>query len=59
VHQIYALLDRHSHKYNGQKFIKMHARLSAEQFYRKLGYVDMPFDDPSIQKEYINLGKEL
>jgi len=46
-------------KYNGQKFIKMHARLSAEQFYRKLGYVDMPFDDPSIQKEYINLGKEL
>ncbi|MGD0465894.1 MAG: bifunctional GrpB family protein/GNAT family N-acetyltransferase [Gammaproteobacteria bacterium] len=46
-------------KYQKQQFIKMHARLSAEQFYRKLGYVDMPFDDPSIQKEYIDLGKEL
>lgn len=46
-------------KYKRKKFIKMHARLSAEQFYRNLGYSNMLFDDPSIQKEYIDLGKEL
>ena len=46
-------------KYKERKFIKMHARLSAEQFYRNLGYSNMLFDDPSIQKEYIDLGKEL
>ena len=46
-------------KYQGQQFIKMHARLSAEQFYRKLGYIDMKFDDPSIQPEYRNLGKKI
>ena len=44
-------------KHQKRQFIKMHARLGAEQFYRKLGYVDVQFDDPSIQKEYINLGK--
>lgn len=46
-------------KYQGRKIIKMHARLNAEQFYRNLGYSDMLFNDPSIQKEYIDLGKEL
>jgi histone acetyltransferase (RNA polymerase elongator complex component) len=41
------------------KVIKMHSRLSAEHFYRKLGYIEMPFDDPSIQERYIDLGKVL
>jgi len=46
-------------KYNGRKIIKMHARLSAENFYRNLGYSDMLFYDPCIQQEYVDLGKEL
>lgn len=37
----------------------MHSRLSAEAFYRKLGFAEMSFDDPSIQQEYIDLGKVL
>lgn len=41
------------------KIIKMHARLDAEPFYRKLGYVEMPFDEPSMMEQYINLGKVL
>lgn len=41
------------------KFVKMHARLSAENFYRKLGYEDCIFDDRSIQERYVNLGKFL
>ena len=46
-------------KYQERQYIKMHARLSSEQFYRKLGYIDMKFDDPSIQQEYRDLGKEI
>ncbi len=41
------------------KVLKMHSRLSAEPFYRKLGFAEMPFDDPSIQEQYIDLGKAL
>ena len=41
------------------KVLKMHARISAEAFYRKLGYIDMEFNDISIQKNYIDLGKML
>ncbi|MCC8377371.1 MAG: GNAT family N-acetyltransferase [Rickettsia endosymbiont of Graphium doson] len=41
------------------KILKMHARISAEAFYRKLGYIDMEFNDISIQKNYIDLGKML
>lgn len=41
------------------EIIKMHARLDAEPFYRKLGYVEMPFDEPSMLEHYINLGKVL
>ncbi|HJD66421.1 MAG TPA: GNAT family N-acetyltransferase [Rickettsia endosymbiont of Bembidion nr. Transversale] len=41
------------------KILKMHARISAETFYRKLGYIDMEFNDISIQKNYIDLGKML
>lgn len=41
------------------KIIKMHARPDAEAFYRKLGYIDMEFNDISIQKNYIDLGKML
>ncbi len=46
-------------KHQGRHLFKMHARLSAEHFYRKLGYKEMPFEDPCIQKEYIDLGKFL
>ncbi|ABE04568.1 hypothetical protein A3306_07355 [Rickettsia bellii] len=41
------------------KVLKMHSRISAEAFYRKLGYIDMEFNDISIQKNYIDLGKML
>lgn len=41
------------------KLLKMHARPAAEAFYRKLGYIDMEFNDTSIQKNYIDLGKVL
>jgi hypothetical protein len=44
-------------KLHGRTTIKMHANLSAEHFYRKLGYVDMEFDDIPISKETIDLGK--
>ena len=44
-------------KSQGGDIIKMHANLSAEKFYRKLGYVDMVFDDISISKDIIDLGK--
>ena len=39
--------------------IKLHSHLGAELFYRKLGYTDMFFDDPCMQKEYVDLGKVL
>jgi len=41
------------------KILKMHARPSAEDFYCKLGYINMEFNDTSIQKNYIDLGKVL
>lgn len=42
------------------KVIKLHSRLSAEHFYRKLGFVEMEFNDqPSIQEQYIDLGRVL
>lgn len=41
------------------KILKMHAKLNAESFYRKLGYIDMKFSDVSVQKNYIDLGKIL
>lgn len=37
--------------------IKLHARLSAEDFYRKLDYQDTEFDDPCMDQDYIHLGK--
>lgn len=46
-------------KHQGKKVIRLHAASQAEGFYRKLGYFDMPFDDPSIAKETIDLGKIL
>lgn len=39
------------------KTIKIHAELSAEQFYRNQGYIDMSFDDTSISSTIVNLGK--
>ena len=46
-------------KTQGRNIIKLHANPNAENFYRKLGYVDMEFDDASISKEIIDLGKIL
>jgi N-acetylglutamate synthase-like GNAT family acetyltransferase len=46
-------------KHKKIKILKMHARLSAEGFYRKLGYQECDFDDRCIQQHYINLGKIL
>jgi GrpB-like predicted nucleotidyltransferase (UPF0157 family)/GNAT superfamily N-acetyltransferase len=39
--------------------IKLHARPDSMPFYKKLGYCEMIFDDPSIQKNSIDLGKIL
>lgn len=41
------------------KFVKTRIRLSAEPFYRKLGFVEMSFDDCSVQEQYVDLGKVL
>ena len=46
-------------KHQERHLFKIRARLSAENFYRNLGYKEMPFEDPCIQKEYIDLGKVL
>jgi GNAT superfamily N-acetyltransferase len=46
-------------KKEGIAVIKMHARPSALSFYTALGYGPMVFDDPSIQTEYVDLGKVL
>lgn len=46
-------------KRQGTEIIKTHASLRAEGFYRSLGYQNMPFDDPSICADTINLGKKL
>ncbi|MEK6734215.1 MAG: GNAT family N-acetyltransferase [Pseudomonadota bacterium] len=46
-------------KSQGHNIIKIHANPNAEDFYRKLGYDDMEFDDVSISKEIIDLGKIL
>lgn len=43
-----------------KKFVKMHSRPEAENFYRKLGYTDCIFeDDKSIQVAHVDLGKKL
>lgn len=44
---------------HGRRTIKLHAALEAESFYRKLGYVDIDFDDPCITTQFVNLGKTL
>lgn len=45
------------------KIFKLHSRLKSEFFYRKLGFVAMPFEDlrspPTITETYIDLGKPL
>ena len=46
-------------KRQGRRVIKIHAALSAEQFYRKLEYEAMTFDDLSISQDSIDLGKIL
>lgn len=46
-------------KNKGKKVIKTHSALPAEQFYHKLGYIPMKFDDRSILIESVDLGKEL
>ena len=39
--------------------IKLHANPDAESFYRKLGYIDMKFDDISVSEDTIDLGKNI
>ena len=51
LEQWVALHDRH--------IIKTHARPESASFYEKLGYVDMPFEDTSIQKNCRDMGKVL
>jgi GNAT superfamily N-acetyltransferase len=50
-------------KLQERKVIKLHANLKAENFYRKLGYINMPFEDPQLHEFFIsltvNLGKVL
>jgi GrpB-like predicted nucleotidyltransferase (UPF0157 family)/GNAT superfamily N-acetyltransferase len=46
-------------KSQGRSIFKMHSNVRAEPFYRKFAYVDMPFDDHSINPQCVNLGKEL
>lgn len=46
-------------KYRGYSVIKLHANLKAENFYRKIGYDNMQFDDVSISCTVVDLGKKL
>ena len=46
-------------KHQDRGVIKIHAALRAERFYRKLGYIEMEFNDQSISEEIIDLGKVL
>lgn len=46
-------------KQQGRKIIKLHANPDAVMFYRKLGYNNMEFDDVSISKDVVDLGKRL
>lgn len=46
-------------KRKGRTILKMHANLTAESFYRKRGYADIAFDEPSINPHHVNLGKVL
>ena len=53
-----SFLERWLH-FKGIKTIKVHAETIAENFYRKLGYVDVEFNDISISKTTTKLGKAL
>ena len=46
-------------KSQGKSIIKLHAAPEAEQFYRRLGYDNMEFNDVSIGENNIDLGKLL
>jgi GNAT superfamily N-acetyltransferase len=39
--------------------LKLHTDLQTEQFYRKLGYNSMPFVEPNVPANIIDLGKIL
>lgn len=44
----------------GVTCLKMHARRTAEAFYKKYGYTNMVFEDtPSLNEDYVDLGKKL
>lgn len=43
----------------GGQIIHLHSAPEAENFYRKLGYIYMPWDDKSIDENAIDLAKEL
>ena len=46
-------------KLKGKSTLKMHASLKAERFYRRLGYSDMSFHEPTPFKDIVDLGKIL
>ena len=46
-------------KSQGRDIIKIHANPNAEDFYLKLGYAEIKFDDVSISNDTIDLGKIL
>lgn len=46
-------------KSRGGSIIHVHSAPKAENFYRKLGYIDMAWDDKSIDEDAIDIGKEL
>ncbi|MEM7589696.1 MAG: bifunctional GrpB family protein/GNAT family N-acetyltransferase [Myxococcota bacterium] len=39
--------------------IRLHSAVDAEAFYKKLGYIDMPFHDVALIPEVVDLGKRL
>jgi len=56
--QIMKLLEKWV-KQHGYGLIKLHSAPKAEHFYKNIGYVNMDFDDISIDPAAINLGKRL
>lgn len=46
-------------KSRGGRTIHVHSAQAAENFYRKLHYIDMDWDDQSIDENAVDLGKEI
>jgi GrpB-like predicted nucleotidyltransferase (UPF0157 family)/GNAT superfamily N-acetyltransferase len=57
VHMV-GLLEKWAYR-RGVRVLKTHANWHAQNFYRKLGYVEMAFEDICITPDVVDLGKEL